>query len=103
MSTKKRGLGTGRGLDALLGAVRQAKDEVANAETTATQQAKDSFLQLPLDQLQRGRYQPRRDMNPVALQELADSSRLWCGHLAKQGVLKLLKVSADGVLHKWQV
>ena len=44
MSTKKRGLGTGRGLDALLGAVRQAKDEVANAETTATQQAKDSFL-----------------------------------------------------------
>ena len=54
MSTKKRGLGTGRGLDALLGAVRQAKDEVAAAETTSIQQAKDSFLQLPLDQLQRG-------------------------------------------------
>jgi len=33
MSSKKRGLGNGRGLDALLGAVRQAKEEVAVAET----------------------------------------------------------------------
>ena len=87
MSTKKRGLGTGRGLDALLGAVRQAKDEVAAAETTSIQQAKDSFLQLPLEQLQRGCYQPRRDMNPVALQELADS-------IKAQGIMQPIVVRA---------
>lgn len=87
MSTKKRGLGTGRGLDALLGAVRQAKDEVAAAESTAIQQVKDSFLQLPLEQLQRGRYQPRRDMNPVALQELADS-------IKAQGIMQPIVVRA---------
>ncbi|MBK8327495.1 MAG: ParB/RepB/Spo0J family partition protein [Moraxellaceae bacterium] len=96
MSTKKRGLGTGRGLDALLGAVRQAKDEVANAETTATQQAKDSFLQLPLDQLQRGRYQPRRDMNPVALQELADS-------IKAQGVMQPIVVRAFGDAGRFEI
>ena len=33
MSTKKRGLGTGRGLDALLGAVRQVREEVAAVES----------------------------------------------------------------------
>ena len=96
MSTKKRGLGTGRGLDALLGAVRQAKDEVANAETTATQQAKDSFLQLPLDQLQRGRYQPRRDMNPVALQELADS-------IKAQGIMQPIVVRAFGEAGRFEI
>lgn len=96
MSTKKRGLGTGRGLDALLGAVRQAKDEVANAETTATQQAKDSFLQLPLEQLQRGRYQPRRDMNPVALQELADS-------IKAQGIMQPIVVRVLGEAGRFEI
>ncbi len=85
MSTKKRGLGTGRGLDALLGAVRQAKDEVAAVESVSVQQVSDSLQQLPLEQLQRGRYQPRRDMNPVALQELADS-------IKAQGVMQPLVV-----------
>ena len=85
MSTKKRGLGTGRGLDALLGAVRQAKDEVAAVESVSVQQVSDSLQQLPLEQLQRGRYQPRRDMNPVALQELADS-------IKAQGVMQPIVV-----------
>ena len=87
MSTKKRGLGTGRGLDALLGAVRQAKDEVAAVESVSVQQVSDSLQQLPLEQLQRGRYQPRRDMNPVALQELADSIKV-------QGVMQPIVVRA---------
>ena len=74
MSTKKRGLGTGRGLDALLGAVRQVRDDVAAVEShTIPPTMLNSLQQLPLEQLQRGRYQPRRDMNPTALQELADS------------------------------
>ena len=89
MSTKKRGLGTGRGLDALLGAVRQAKEEVAAVETASIQQVGISLLNLPLEQLQRGRYQPRRDMNPVALQELADS-------IKAQGVMQPIVVRSIG-------
>ena len=89
MSNKKRGLGNGRGLDALLGAVRQAKEEVAVAETASIQQVGMSLLNLPLEQLQRGRYQPRRDMNPVALQELADS-------IKAQGVMQPIVVRAIG-------
>jgi len=89
MSSKKRGLGNGRGLDALLGAVRQAKEEVAVAETASIQQMGMSLLNLPLEQLQRGRYQPRRDMNPVALQELADS-------IKAQGVMQPIVVRAIG-------
>ena len=89
MSTKKRGLGNGRGLDALLGAVRQAKEEVAAAETASTQQVGMSLLNVPLEQLQRGRYQPRRDMNPVALQELADS-------IKAQGVMQPIVVRSIG-------
>jgi ParB family chromosome partitioning protein len=110
MSTKKRGLGTGRGLDALLGAVRQAKDEVAAVESVSVQQVSDSLQQLPLVQLQRGRYQPRRDMNPVALQELADSIKVQgvmqpivVRALNEWAVLKLLQVNGGGVRHKWQV
>ncbi|MDO8417953.1 MAG: ParB/RepB/Spo0J family partition protein [Agitococcus sp.] len=74
MSTKKRGLGTGRGLDALLGAVRQVREEVAAVESdTISPAILNSLQHLPLVHLQRGRYQPRRDMNPTALQELAES------------------------------
>jgi hypothetical protein len=67
--------------------------------------------QLPLEQLQRGRYQPRRDMNPVALQELADSIKAQGDYATDCGarlnwlmiVLRLLQVSGVGVRHKWQV
>jgi ParB family transcriptional regulator, chromosome partitioning protein len=55
----KRGLG--RGLDALLGDVAAVK-ETANSSHT-----------LPIEYLQRGKFQPRKDMNPEKLQELADS------------------------------
>ena len=95
MSSKKRGLGNGRGLDALLGAVRQAKEEVAVAETASIQQMGMSLLNLPLEQLQRGRYQPRRDMNPVALQELADS-------IKAQGVMQPIVVRTIGE-HSYEI
>jgi ParB family chromosome partitioning protein len=58
MSLNKRGLG--RGLDALLGDV-SAKEEKHHLQT------------LPIEYLQRGKYQPRTDINPEKLQELADS------------------------------
>ncbi len=66
MATKKRGLG--RGLDALLGgaSVSAMQEEAAKVDTRELQH-------LPLDLIQRGKYQPRRDMDPQALEELAQS------------------------------
>jgi len=66
MSMKKPGLG--RGLDALLGG---GTSSLASTQTET--EVKDSLKTLPVDILQRGRYQPRQDFEPTALQELADS------------------------------
>ena len=60
---KKRGLG--RGLEALLGP--SARSQSGGAES--------SLRELPVDLIQRGRYQPRTHMNEEALQELANSIR----------------------------
>jgi len=53
----------GRGLDALLGL---SYDQAAQ---------KEELRQLPIDVLQRGKYQPRTHMNKAALEELAASIR----------------------------
>ncbi|MCB1841686.1 MAG: ParB/RepB/Spo0J family partition protein, partial [Halioglobus sp.] len=73
MSGRKRGLG--RGLDALLGASAgaQAAEDSSSAEGSAARDA--GVRSLPVEMLQRGRYQPRRDIEPESLQELADSIR----------------------------
>lgn len=65
--TKKRALG--RGLDALLG-VGGAGPASAPAPAPA---AGDRLRMIPVEFIQRGRYQPRLDIKPEALQELADS------------------------------
>jgi ParB family chromosome partitioning protein len=89
MSTKKRGLGGGRGLDSLLGA-RKVMEDVEAIEANPTAPAVTSALQtLGIEQLQRGRYQPRRDMNPAALQELSDS-------IKAQGIMQPVVVRAVG-------
>ncbi|MDP2903749.1 MAG: ParB N-terminal domain-containing protein, partial [Methylovulum sp.] len=69
MAVQKRGLG--RGLDALLGDV-SAK---GGGSDTAGAQAgeKHPLHTLPIEYMQRGKYQPRKDINPEKLQELADS------------------------------
>ncbi|HSH40766.1 MAG TPA: ParB/RepB/Spo0J family partition protein [Arenicellales bacterium] len=67
MSNKRRGLG--RGLDALLGGVPDSEESAHQAA------ARGELRKLPLDLLDRGRYQPRTDFDPAALQELADSIR----------------------------
>jgi len=77
MATKRPSLG--RGLEALLGspALLDA-DPADDAETPAVppRSPRDHELaNLPVDLLQRGRYQPRVDMRPESLQELADSIR----------------------------
>jgi ParB family chromosome partitioning protein len=73
MNMKKRGLG--RGLDALLGDVPVA----AKTENTSVQQT------LPIELLQRGKYQPRKDMNAEKLQDLANS-------IAMQGIVQPIVV-----------
>ena len=62
---KKRALG--RGLDALLG--------FGAERPTPEEQQGDSLRLLPVDLIQRGKYQPRLTLRPEALQELADSIR----------------------------
>ena len=81
MAAKKRGLG--RGLDALLG--NSSGDESAEAESPAKAVPGDNLTHLPVDLIQRGRFQPRRDFNPDSLQELADS-------IAAQGVVQPIVV-----------
>ncbi len=63
MAAKKRGLG--KGLDALL-SPRTLKD-------VETAQPNDQLTTLAVDLMQRGQYQPRKDMDKTALQELSDS------------------------------
>ncbi len=78
MALKKRGLG--RGLDALLGS--QDKNAAASAAVTADQKQSNvsgsatensDLLRLPIEFIQAGRYQPRLDMRPEALEDLAAS------------------------------
>ncbi|MFK4753950.1 ParB/RepB/Spo0J family partition protein [Oceanobacter antarcticus] len=75
MTKRKRGLG--RGLDALLAASHAGQDD-DSAPTTAdlpSEQADGDLIHLSLDVIQPGQYQPRRDIQPEALEELADSIR----------------------------
>ncbi|WP_425461976.1 ParB/RepB/Spo0J family partition protein [Neptuniibacter pectenicola] len=76
---KKRGLG--KGLDALLSSVRDVEDNVSTQGTESL----DGYRLLPVDVIQRGRYQPRRDIEPQALEELANS-------IKAQGVMQPIVV-----------
>jgi len=73
MATKRKGLG--RGLDALLsGSNASTSLENANSPDTSVEVTKDEELKyVPVDLIQRGKYQPRRDMHPEAIEELAES------------------------------
>ena len=74
MAGKKRGLG--RGLDALLGAGNnmQSVGSEAHAGSNDAMGGEDSaFKELPVDIIQSGKYQPRREIEPESLRELADS------------------------------
>ncbi|MEH6625488.1 MAG: ParB/RepB/Spo0J family partition protein [Motiliproteus sp.] len=67
---KKRGLG--RGLDALLGNSLDINDSPVHVSVSNDN---DGIQSLPVDKIQRGIYQPRRDMDQDALEELANSIR----------------------------
>jgi ParB family transcriptional regulator, chromosome partitioning protein len=67
----------GRGLEALLGQMTKRPDSAA-ATGAPVQPAKlpgDELAHLPLDLLQRGKYQPRVDMRTESLEDLASSIR----------------------------
>ncbi|OAJ35586.1 putative chromosome-partitioning protein ParB [Piscirickettsiaceae bacterium NZ-RLO1] len=82
-TAKRRGLG--KGLDALLSG--------ASLDTTLigkkADRNRETLKYLPIDVLQRGQYQPRRDMDPDALESLAASIR-------KQGVVQPIVVRPVG-------
>jgi len=82
MSTaKKRGLG--RGLDALLGSSRE--DDAPPAANLTQAAPGESATRVPLERIDRGRNQPRREFDPDSLRELADS-------IAAQGVIQPIVV-----------
>lgn len=86
MSAKKRGLG--RGLDALLGASTAGQSPAAESGSADAQAANGDeqlLKELPVDLVQRGKYQPRKDIEPESLQELADS-------IKAQGVMQPIVV-----------
>ncbi|GAA6168993.1 ParB/RepB/Spo0J family partition protein [Sessilibacter corallicola] len=89
MAAKRKGLG--RGLDALLGGASANQkpsstvSEAIEAVTSSDPGPEGTFVELPVEFIQRGKYQPRRDMNQEALQELADSIKV-------QGVMQPIVV-----------
>ncbi len=79
MVTKKRGLG--RGLDALLGQTETTREQESSPE--------GQLKQLPIELVRPGKYQPRKDMDTQALEELANSIR-------SQGVMQPIIVRSIG-------
>ncbi|NNE62503.1 MAG: ParB/RepB/Spo0J family partition protein, partial [Gammaproteobacteria bacterium] len=77
---KKKRLG--RGLGSLIGNI----DEVTRVSET---EKAGGMVELGVDQIQRGKYQPRQHFDEQALQELADS-------ISAQGIVQPLVVRAEG-------
>lgn len=68
MAAKRQSLGTG--LDALLGL---SSGDLDQSNQGLEDISNGSLQNLPIEFLQRGKYQPRRDLDPDALNELASS------------------------------
>lgn len=83
---KRRGLG--RGLDALLTPSTTAENADATAADT-TPVEKGELRKLPIEQLQPGKYQPRKDMSPDALEDLSNS-------IKSQGIIQPIVVRTIG-------
>jgi ParB family chromosome partitioning protein len=83
MATKRRGLG--KGLDALLAGSQRSGESAEPLSASNT----DVLRDLPVDLIQRGQYQPRRDFDAGALAELAES-------IKAQGVMQPIIVRSIG-------
>ena len=86
MATKRQSLG--KGLDALLGLAEEINADQGLAEG-GEEVAGGNLKQIPVEFLQRGQYQPRREFNSESLQELADS-------IASQGLIQPIVVRGIG-------
>ncbi len=75
MAAKKRGLG--RGLDALLSGsakkTRRTESDSNSSESDIKKRSDGNLYNVPVEFIQPGVYQPRIDMHPEALEELANS------------------------------
>jgi ParB family chromosome partitioning protein len=90
MVTKRPSLG--RGLGALLGQTTAPRESLATPSLTAAGSAivgDGDLARLPVDLLQRGKYQPRIDMHQETLQELANSIKV-------QGIIQPIVVRPLG-------
>ncbi|TAK75910.1 MAG: ParB/RepB/Spo0J family partition protein [Gammaproteobacteria bacterium] len=85
MMVKKRGLG--KSLDALLAYASEPTHHAV--EEVASDSSQEQFTKLPVGRIQRGKYQPRREIKPEALEELANSIR-------SQGIIQPLIVRPIG-------
>ena len=94
MSSKRKGLG--KGLDALLSAGLGVSSPSVNTNTDQAQASERAekmvdgrLAHIPVEFCQRGKYQPRRDMHPQQLEELAES-------IKAQGVMQPIVVRQIG-------
>lgn len=100
---KRKGLG--RGLDALLGgatdsaspaeAIKSATEAIVN-DTAKLANVDGTLKELPIEYMQRGKYQPRRDMHPEALEDLAES-------IKTQGVMQPIVVRPLGEPNQYEI
>ncbi|WP_443628319.1 ParB/RepB/Spo0J family partition protein [Candidatus Njordibacter sp. Uisw_002] len=81
---KKRGLN--RGLQALLQGAGSLDVDLTQTQTDS----KDGLQDIPIEWMQRGAYQPRRDIDPDALEELAASIRV-------HGIMQPIVVRSVGI------
>jgi ParB family chromosome partitioning protein len=97
----------GRGLADLLGAGRHAPAAVTSAVTPAPQPVPpagppgEELAKLPLDLLQRGRYQPRSDMRAETLTELADSIKVQ--GVVQPIVVRPVEAPANGGSQRYEI
>ena len=88
MAGKSKGLG--RGLDALLTSTRAATPNGVTSEGQPSSESLDGTLRhIPIEFLQPGKYQPRKDMSPEALDELSTS-------IQAQGIIQPIVVRSVG-------
>ena len=92
MTTKKRGLAKGRGLDALLGSIQKEKLQLEVQSLDHGQ-----LKQIDVSLLKRGEYQPRRFIQEQDLQELAPS-------IEKHGVMQPIVIRPiDDEQHPYEI
>ena len=88
MAGKSKGLG--RGLEALLSTSRSAAPDAVNSDGQPSSVSLDGSLRhIPIEFLQPGKYQPRKDMSPDALEELSTS-------IKAQGIIQPIVVRSVG-------